>query len=255
MSSQEKKEQKGNEKEKERMPSGIMDEWGARLSIFLGRASAGQNLRQRFSVYSGAESRLRSVTAPNSPTSDNNKEKKSVSLAPSSWNLNINLPYPLRSRTRYPVKMRNAGKPVHVPPPNGSGRPLIQGRESSWKSESAPLGSEAYFPKRRTSTLNTGERTLFYRTIQQFSESQFARQYFSTHRTGFIFRRTVPVSQMMTWRKAPFSVTLLQLYKPLLEEAKIMDDKYRDKPVNGRFGRYAWKKSVRCLLKAPPMAN
>lgn len=37
--------------------------------------------------------------------------------------------------------------------------------------------------------------------IQQFSESQYARQYFSTHRTGFIFRRTVPVAQMMTWQK------------------------------------------------------
>ena len=37
--------------------------------------------------------------------------------------------------------------------------------------------------------------------IQQFSESQFARQYFSTHRTGFIFRRKVPVEQMMIWQK------------------------------------------------------
>jgi hypothetical protein len=37
--------------------------------------------------------------------------------------------------------------------------------------------------------------------IQQFSESDFARQYFSTHRTGFIFRRTVPVAQLMSWQK------------------------------------------------------
>ncbi|KAG5646828.1 hypothetical protein DXG03_002205 [Asterophora parasitica] len=37
--------------------------------------------------------------------------------------------------------------------------------------------------------------------IQQFSESDFARQYFSTHRTGFIFRRKVPVTQLMTWQK------------------------------------------------------
>lgn len=37
--------------------------------------------------------------------------------------------------------------------------------------------------------------------ILQFSESQFAKQYFSTHRTGFIFKRKVPVSQMMTWQK------------------------------------------------------
>ncbi|KAG6812536.1 hypothetical protein H0H92_002305 [Tricholoma furcatifolium] len=37
--------------------------------------------------------------------------------------------------------------------------------------------------------------------IQQFSESDFARQYFATHRTGFIFKRKVPVTQMMTWQK------------------------------------------------------
>lgn len=37
--------------------------------------------------------------------------------------------------------------------------------------------------------------------IKQFSESEFARQYFSTHRTGFIFRRKVPVAQMMVWQK------------------------------------------------------
>jgi Rho GTPase-activating protein 39 len=37
--------------------------------------------------------------------------------------------------------------------------------------------------------------------IMQFSESEFVRQYFSTHRTGFIFRRKVPVQQMMTWQK------------------------------------------------------
>lgn len=77
--------------------------------------------------------------------------------------------------------------------------------------------------------------------IQQFSESQFARQYFSTHRTGFIFRRKVPVSQMMAWQKTPLSTPLLQLpNKSLHKEAvrvfkavqKIMGDK--DKiPHNG----------------------
>lgn len=37
--------------------------------------------------------------------------------------------------------------------------------------------------------------------IQQFAESEFAKQYFSTHRTGFIFKRTVPVSEIMSWQK------------------------------------------------------
>ena len=41
--------------------------------------------------------------------------------------------------------------------------------------------------------------------IQQFSESEFAKRYFSTHRTGFIFRRKVPVAQLMTWQRVGFT--------------------------------------------------
>lgn len=40
--------------------------------------------------------------------------------------------------------------------------------------------------------------------IQHFSQSDYAKQYFSTHRTGFIFRRKVPVAQLMTWQKVSF---------------------------------------------------
>ena len=47
--------------------------------------------------------------------------------------------------------------------------------------------------------------------IQQFSESQYAKQYFSTHRTGFIFRRTVPVAQMMTWQKVRISAEMYMM--------------------------------------------
>lgn len=54
--------------------------------------------------------------------------------------------------------------------------------------------------------------------IQQFSESQFARQYFSTHRTGFIFRRTVPVAQMMSWQKVCMRLVVVMgtILTPLL---------------------------------------
>ncbi|KAG6886300.1 hypothetical protein C0993_006710 [Termitomyces sp. T159_Od127] len=55
--------------------------------------------------------------------------------------------------------------------------------------------------------------------IKQFSESEFARQYFSTHRTGFIFRRKVPVAQMMVWQKAPLSSPLLSLNRSLAKNA------------------------------------
>ena len=43
---------------------------------------------------------------------------------------------------------------------------------------------------------------------QQLVESEFAQQYFATHRTGFIFKRKVPVGQMMTWQRGRLCHTL-----------------------------------------------
>ncbi|KAJ7594657.1 hypothetical protein C8J56DRAFT_444915 [Mycena floridula] len=79
--------------------------------------------------------------------------------------------------------------------------------------------------------------------IQLFSESDYARQYFSTHRIGFIFRRRVPVAQMMTWQKAPLSSPLLTLNRSLIKDAvkmfkviqHIMGDRERDKAVGVRI--------------------
>lgn len=78
--------------------------------------------------------------------------------------------------------------------------------------------------------------------IMQFSESDFARQYFSTHRTGFIFRRRVPVEQMMTWQKAPLSSPLLTVNRSLNRDAvkafkvvqHIMGDRERERNPGGR---------------------
>ncbi|KAG9316206.1 hypothetical protein JVU11DRAFT_2232 [Chiua virens] len=75
--------------------------------------------------------------------------------------------------------------------------------------------------------------------IQQFVESDYARQYFSTHRTGFIFRRKVPVAQMMTWQKTPLTSPLLTLNRSLKTDAvkifkviqHIMGDREREKPA------------------------
>ncbi|KAF7984269.1 hypothetical protein HWV62_16118 [Athelia sp. TMB] len=90
--------------------------------------------------------------------------------------------------------------------------------------------------------------------IQQFSESQYARQYFSTHRTGFIFRRTVPVEQMMTWQKGPLSSPLLTLNRPLKVDAvkifrviqRIMGDREREEGANagGKSGRGVGTSSI-----------
>jgi hypothetical protein len=55
--------------------------------------------------------------------------------------------------------------------------------------------------------------------IQQFARSDFARQYFSTQRTGLFFKRAVPVEQLMAWQRAPLSTPLLNLPRPLHRDA------------------------------------
>ena len=97
--------------------------------------------------------------------------------------------------------------------------------------------------------------------IQHFSESEYAKQYFSTHRTGFIFRRRVPVEQLMTWQKvlcqykfylkslnidptqAPLTSPLLVLNRGLQKNAvkvfrviqHITGDREREKNLNVRM--------------------
>lgn len=98
-----------------------------------------------------------------------------------------------------------------------------------------------------TATLNTGTYPILPSAlamdIQQFSESDYAKQYFSTHRSGFIFRRRVPVAQLMAWQKAPLTSPLLVLNRTLHKDAvkvfkviqHIMGDREREKSINIRL--------------------
>ncbi|KAG8746338.1 hypothetical protein FRC10_005327 [Ceratobasidium sp. 414] len=78
--------------------------------------------------------------------------------------------------------------------------------------------------------------------ILQFQVSDFARRYFSTHKTGLIFRRRVPVEQLMVWQKQPLTSPLLILNRSLHKDAvlifkviqRIMGDRERDRPVGVR---------------------
>jgi Rho GTPase-activating protein 39 len=60
-------------------------------------------------------------------------------------------------------------------------------------------------PMMHTKRLSTGEhRTLpkqLAEEIQKFQVADFAKRYFTTHRTGLIFRRKVPVEQLMSFQK------------------------------------------------------
>ncbi|KAK7045719.1 hypothetical protein VNI00_007552 [Paramarasmius palmivorus] len=99
-----------------------------------------------------------------------------------------------------------------------------------------------------TATLSTGTYPVLPHDlasdIMQFSESEFAKQYFSTHRTGILFRRRIPVVQMMAWQKAPLNSPLLALNNRSLNKdavkifkviQHIMGDRERDRPVGVRL--------------------
>lgn len=83
--------------------------------------------------------------------------------------------------------------------------------------------------------------------IQQFSESDYAKKYFSTHRRGFLFRRTIPVAQMMTWQKTPLSSSLLALDRSLHKQAVrtfkivqyIMGDREKDRHIGNRTDAFS----------------
>ncbi|KAI0823706.1 hypothetical protein BC628DRAFT_499041 [Trametes gibbosa] len=100
--------------------------------------------------------------------------------------------------------------------------------------------------RKSDASLNTGRYPVLPEDlasdIQQFSESDFAHRYFSTHRTGFIFKRRVPVAQLMTWQKPPITAPLLNLSRALHKDAvktfkvvqRVMGDRERE-----RSGAYA----------------
>ncbi|KAI0295862.1 hypothetical protein B0F90DRAFT_1749029 [Multifurca ochricompacta] len=99
-----------------------------------------------------------------------------------------------------PVKARAACTPILINPPS---LPAIS--------------------PRTVKTLSTGAHPILpddlASDIQQFVESEFAQQYFAIHRTGFIFKRKVPVGQMMTWQRGPIATPLLNLGRPLHKDA------------------------------------
>ncbi|KAF8705905.1 MyTH4 domain, partial [Rhizoctonia solani] len=127
------------------------------------------------------------------------------------------------------------GNPILDPEAAASMSPINRER-------TRPIPVEAMGTKR----LSTGDHRMLPRQlaedIQQFQVSDFARRYFSTHRTGLIFRRRVPVEQLMVWQKQPLTSPLLILNRSLHKNAvlvfkviqRIMGDRERDRPVGVR---------------------
>ncbi|KAH9993220.1 hypothetical protein BJV77DRAFT_1060254 [Russula vinacea] len=118
-----------------------------------------------------------------------------------------------RKRVEAPEKNSVLTKPVRPPPSTPTKGPTVAGKEIG-----RPVLNMGTFCSYTSSAHPILPQDLAS-DIQQFVESEFAQQYFATHRTGFIFKRKVPVGQMMTWQRGPLAAPLLNLARPLHRDA------------------------------------
>ncbi|CDO72777.1 hypothetical protein BN946_scf184994.g30 [Trametes cinnabarina] len=193
-------------------------------------------------------------TPPDTPMRFKFKGKDKGSVPPSPMNVTPASPQPRRSVSG-PAGVHLKGKyissPVLHPEATRHMKQLIN------RTGGTPIPIDIYENTGRKSgaSLDTGRYPILPQDlasdIQQFAESDFAHRYFSTHRTGFIFKRKVPVAQIMTWQKTLINTPLLNLNRSLNKEAvktfkviqRLMGDREREgravyvsspaKPFNG----------------------
>ncbi|KAJ3569619.1 hypothetical protein NP233_g4926 [Leucocoprinus birnbaumii] len=140
-----------------------------------------------------------------------------------------------------------AAKGISAPMPNHAATMEMSPVKSRALGQPIPVEHLRMMPMNgSTVSLSTGPYPTLPQDLQmdilQFSESDYAKQYFSTHRSGFIFKRRVPVEQLMTWQKSPLTSPLLILNRALSKDAvkifkviqRIMGDREREKPVGVR---------------------
>ncbi|OSD01265.1 hypothetical protein PYCCODRAFT_1445770 [Trametes coccinea BRFM310] len=181
-------------------------------------------------------------TPPITPLRFTFRGKDKGSVPPSPMNLTTASPQPRRSVSG-PAEVQLKGKyissPVLDPEATRHMSQLIN------RNGGTPIPIDIYENAGRKSgaSLDTGRYPVLPQDlasdIQQFAESDFAHRYFSTHRTGFIFKRKVPVAQIMTWQKTPISNPLLNLNRHLHKEAvktfrviqRLMGDRERERPA------------------------
>ncbi|CCM00835.1 uncharacterized protein FIBRA_02877 [Fibroporia radiculosa] len=185
-------------------------------------------------------------TAPSSPIWPRGKKDRNVvSLSPRRPTP-ASPPFGTRSvSTPMPVSLH--GKVISSPIPNAEATKNLNPMLNPAAATPVPVGMYRKTTRESGASLNTGRYPVLPHElsseIQQFSESQYAKQYFSIHRTGFLFKRKVPVAQLMSWQKIPLSSPLLMLNKSLHKDAlkifkviqHIMGDRERDRPVGVRL--------------------
>lgn len=185
--------------------------------------------------------------SPTSPAWLKGKKKEKTLMPPSPRRPIPALPHLGGRSVSNPIPVSLHGKVISSPIYNADATKMLN---PVLDLMSAPIAVEVYRKATRTSddSLNTGRYPVLPQDlssdIQQFAETYFAKQYFSTHRTGFLFKRKVPVEQLMSWQKPLLSSPLLMLNKSLHKDAlklfkviqHVMGDRERDRPVGSRAG-------------------
>ncbi|KAH9940532.1 uncharacterized protein BXZ73DRAFT_42852 [Epithele typhae] len=159
-----------------------------------------------------------SLLTPESPLRFKFKLSMDRSVPPTPTRPTPAAPQPRRSISN-PVGIR--GKEIGNPVLNPGG--FIYILQLVDRNGRTPIPITIYDKSPRSPSLNTGKYPVLPHDlasdIQQFAESEFAQHYFSTHRTGFIFKRKIPVAQLMTWQKGPIATPLLNLNRALHKDA------------------------------------
>lgn len=103
---------------------------------------------------------------------------------------------------------QNGGKPVMVEPTT-----MLTKRVSTGYCPPLPSRICKRFSFNLCPSIVRDHRTLprdLAEDIQQFGVSEFAKRYFSRHRTGLIFKRRVPVEELMVWQKVRCVIDVLR---------------------------------------------
>ncbi|EIW82547.1 RhoGAP-domain-containing protein [Coniophora puteana RWD-64-598 SS2] len=115
-----------------------------------------------------------------------------------------------------PLKNRAPGKPIPIPPVPSSYSPP---RNMTGSTQSLSSSTRGHSNGHHGAAPHPSLPVELVTDIQKFADSDFARRYFKTHHTGFIFRRRVPVEEMMTWQKHALSSGLLEHQRKLSTDA------------------------------------
>ncbi|KAI0674821.1 hypothetical protein C8Q78DRAFT_964705 [Trametes maxima] len=208
--------------------------------------------------------RIHTSTPPQTPSRFGFKRKDQGSVPPSPMRPTPVSPQPRRSVSG-PVGVQLRGKFISTPVPDPEATRHMSQMINRNGATPIPVDIYEHTGRKSGASLNTGRYPVLPEDlasdIQQFAESDFAHRYFSTHRTGFIFKRKVPVAQIMTWQRSPITTPLLNLNRSLHKDAvktfkvvqRLMGDRERERP--GAYASSPVKSFTGSTTSLPQVVN